>query len=299
MKAVILTIAIGIVILLALATVLLHGAQPAQQRGAAGSIDPTAQRAVPLTSPNLNATTTDAASIAHHIDSIALIGSPFLIINATNKVLITATISDSTLISQSVTLYREVANANAIEIGSMHDDGQNGDLVAGDNTYTIAVDGTSFPTTGTYTLFVTAAFRGALLRAKSQILSLTVSAPLATIDATWQTYSNSSFSIRIPGGWIASSTPGTQSSDPTTTISFSLPTDPSNPVLYIFIYPHGFDVYDKLEEPPNYLASTSTTDFYFMIRNADTDSSVLFPLGLTDSSLNSELLQSVSTFVAR
>jgi hypothetical protein len=181
----------------------------------------------------------------------------------------------------------------------MHDDGQNGDLVAGDNTYTIAVDGTSFPTTGTYTLFVTAAFRGALLRAKSQILSLTVSAPLATIDATWQTYSNSSFSIRIPGGWIASSTPGTQSSDPTTTISFSLPTDPSNPVLYIFIYPHGFDVYDKLEEPPNYLASTSTTDFYFMIRNADTDSSVLFPLGLTDSSLNSELLQSVSTFVAR
>jgi hypothetical protein len=179
-------------------------------------------------------------------------------------------------------------------LGVLHDDGLNGDLISGDSTYTLSINGTQFSAPGAYSLYVSAAFYGTLLRAKSSSVQLTIVEPLVTVDSTWSTYHDQQFTIEVPPTWIASSTSYPPGSGPLRGVSFALPTDPTNPVLYIYVYPHGFDV-DSIDEPPTYLGSDNRNDFYYGIQNGDEDPAVLLPLGLTDQTLHNFLWQIIST----
>jgi len=260
---------------------------------------PSAPPATPVPSALKSGTTSQAI---HKIDSLStnVGGKAALIMGASNKVLVVATISDAAVIPQSVILFRQNFNGSPLLIGALHDDGLNGDLIAGDKDYTIALDGTSFTTVGNYGMFVTAAFHGAVQRIQSNPITISVVAATATVDNTWKTFQDAQLSIKTPGKWIASTNvlqaSTTQSTGPVKTLSFFLPTDTDSPVLYILSYPHGFQFGDNVDEPPTFLGTNNSYDFYFQMRNADTDPSVLVPLGLTDDSLNAQLLQAIATF---
>jgi len=90
--------------------------------------------------------------------------TPPIIIAATSTlVTITAQITDPTLIPGSVNLVRLNSNGTSSILGTFHDDGQNGDTLSGDGTYTIQVPfNETIP--GFIQLQVSAAFRGLLKR---------------------------------------------------------------------------------------------------------------------------------------
>ena len=240
-----------------------------------------------------------AASSTHQIDSLSTNqgASASLIIGATNGVLIVAVISDPAVIPASVNLFQQTNTGNPILLGIMRDDGLNGDLVAGDGQYTLALNGTSFSAAGTYMLFATAAFRDTILRARSNTVTVVISAPVTTVDATWNTYQDSQFSIETPGILISSSSTSTQilPDGATRAVTFSLPNDPL-PGLYIYVYPHGYSDFSEYDEPPAFLGTNNQYDFYFTIRSAPADSTVLAADGLTDSQFHNDILQALATF---
>ena len=87
---------------------------------------------------------------------------------------VTATIPDSDLIGGSVNLQRLDASGNATTIlGTLHDDGVNGDAVANDKIYSL-VTTILENTPGAVRFRVSAAFRGTLLRAFSSPLTVNI-----------------------------------------------------------------------------------------------------------------------------
>ena len=89
-------------------------------------------------------------------------------------VTVTSLISDPSLIPASVNLQRLDASGRVVAIiGTLHDDGVNGDAVAGDNVYTITT--TIFENAqDSFNFRVSAAFKGTLLRSFSPLLPFQV-----------------------------------------------------------------------------------------------------------------------------
>lgn len=103
--------------------------------------------------------------------------------NTPTTVTVTTQITDTGLIPSSVNLLRLGATSTQPTIlGKMHDDGLNGDALAGDHIYTLLVLFNE-PSAGQIQLEVSAAFRGQLRRAISKITQIAVWNPFASTSA--------------------------------------------------------------------------------------------------------------------
>lgn len=89
---------------------------------------------------------------------------------------VTSVITDAALISTSVNLLRLFPNGTTAILGQLHDDGKNGDQIAGDKTFAVQVT-LNEAAEGQVKLQVSAAFRGVLTRARSSIVAIPVSLP--------------------------------------------------------------------------------------------------------------------------
>ena len=86
----------------------------------------------------------------------------------------TSTITDPLLLANGVNLIRtDAAGKSSTIVGIMHDDGINGDAVAGNKTFSLSVHVNASPAGATY-YRVSAAFRGVLQRTLSPIVALQV-----------------------------------------------------------------------------------------------------------------------------
>lgn len=111
----------------------------------------------------------------------AVIGTPTL-------VSVLASISDPSLIPTSVNLLGLNPNGTTTVLGMLHDDGLNGDAVAGDLVFTLAVT-LNAPSASQIQLQVSVAFRGVLQRVRSPIMNVffqAANAPQQTIAALAQ-----------------------------------------------------------------------------------------------------------------
>lgn len=89
-------------------------------------------------------------------------------------VTITTQITDASLISESVALQRLAAESNVLEVlGKLHDDGLDGDAVAGDQNFSSQVT-LNEPNTGEVSLRISAAFTGSLKRVFSDVFVVKV-----------------------------------------------------------------------------------------------------------------------------
>jgi hypothetical protein len=128
---------------------------------------------------------------------------------------------DRALIAGSVDLLQVSSTGQLIStLGVMHDDGLNGDAVAGDGTFSLVVTLTETSTSAVL-LQATGAFQGSPLRTKSPVGSLSVLA----LDM------NAILGFETPAAWMATGTGGTTSTTTRTQGSFayavSNPTDPT------------------------------------------------------------------------
>jgi hypothetical protein len=109
-----------------------------------------------------------------------------IVINTPTNVLVTAVITDPSLIAPSVNLLRLDNTGGVIaNLGTLHDDGLNGDLVAGDKEYSLSLSFNE-PSATQIRLQVSAAFRGVLARVRLDITSVfaqSANAPDQTITA--------------------------------------------------------------------------------------------------------------------
>jgi hypothetical protein len=88
-------------------------------------------------------------------------------------VTVTATITDPTVIASTVNVQQLNAQGVATVLGTMHDDGLAGDVVAGDKIFTLQT--TIFqPNPGSLSLRVSAGFQGSLTRTFSPLMTLTI-----------------------------------------------------------------------------------------------------------------------------
>jgi hypothetical protein len=104
------------------------------------------------------------------------------------QITVTASITDSSLIAGGVNLLQLNANGTSTIIGTMHDDGLNGDAYAGDLVFTRVVTLNS-PSASQIQLQVSAAFKGVLQRVKSPIMNVffqAANAPQQSITALAQ-----------------------------------------------------------------------------------------------------------------
>jgi hypothetical protein len=105
---------------------------------------------------------------------VTVVAPSTIIVNVPTGVKITAAIPDSSLIPNSVTLLRVDSGGQAIAtLGTLHDDGLNGDVIAGDKIYTAVVTFTEPAPVQIY-LQVSAAFRGMLRRTRTDAPSVFV-----------------------------------------------------------------------------------------------------------------------------
>jgi hypothetical protein len=104
------------------------------------------------------------------------IATPPLVVSGRPTTITIATyIPDATLIPNSVNLLGEsAADQFTIILGSLHDDGLNGDAKAGDGVYSILI---TLSNTSAVPLRVSAAFRGMLLRQTADVSVPTISVP--------------------------------------------------------------------------------------------------------------------------
>jgi len=119
-----------------------------------------------------------AAAATPRIDSTSVI--PLGIATGTaSQVTVVAKITDPSLIPTSVNLVRLGSSGSQPAIlGALHDDGQAGDLVAGDNLYTFQVTFNE-ASAGQIQLQVSAAFRGQLRRVASKLFLVMVTTPVS------------------------------------------------------------------------------------------------------------------------
>jgi hypothetical protein len=146
--------------------------------------------------------------------------------------------------------------------------------------------------------FIKRSFGGTVHIRNAGIPTGTYDTPLTVnLETDFLAFTDPQFLINVPAGWTPSSTitpAGGSPTDPIRFVAFSLPTDP-DPVLYILVYPHGFDIADQADEPPGFLGTNNLVDFYFTMRNAPADPQLL-PPGVTPDLLESELLTVIKTF---
>jgi hypothetical protein len=164
-------------------------------------------------------------------------------INSATTVKLTVTITAPSLITTSVNLLRLNASGSPPTIlGQMHDDGRDGDTVAGDHLYTLQAIFNE-PTPGQIQLQVSAAFRGMLKRVVSGIV---------VID-TWATFTSSSgaYTVNVPPSFT------------TATNTFPLdPTDPLTPISSVTFsgYLSDADTIDEYNIDVIELNSSTTID---------------------------------------
>ncbi len=99
-----------------------------------------------------------------------------IVIGQPTTVTVTSLITDPSLIPTGVNLLRLNATGPATILGQLHDDGLNGDAVAGDKIYTLQVTFNE-AAAGTIRLQVSAPFKGVLQRVLSNVMTVTVAAP--------------------------------------------------------------------------------------------------------------------------
>jgi hypothetical protein len=195
--------------------------------------------------------------------------TPSLIIaNTPTTVTVTVQISGASPIPGGVNLLRLGASATQTTIlGVMHDDGKNGDAVAGDGIYTLQVP-FSEPTTGDLNLQVSAAFHTTLRRTNSQAIQLPVFGMLG--DTT------SGFTVLYPPGLTNTTTSTTpsglftlESSPLSVDIGGGGPEDTSSPV------PTGFEV---SIEADSYSQPTFDINQWFAIEYPNSEVATISPL---------------------
>lgn len=105
---------------------------------------------------------------------VASASPAYVVINTPTSVLITASITDATVISTGVNLLKTDATGKTLAtIGLMRDDGTNGDLKANDKVFTYRLT-VNQPTIGQHFYRVSAPFRGVLARALSNVVAVTI-----------------------------------------------------------------------------------------------------------------------------
>ena len=130
-------------------------------------------------SPLLNAT--PSIGVATASPMTAAVGTP-------TQITVTASISDPSLIPNGANLLQLNANGSTTILGTLHDDGLNGDLFAGDLVFTVVVT-LNAPSVTQIQLQVSAAFKGTLQRVKSPVMNVffqSVSAPQQSLAALAQ-----------------------------------------------------------------------------------------------------------------
>jgi hypothetical protein len=93
------------------------------------------------------------------------------VISTPTQVTVTASITDPALISNGVNLLQLNADGTTTILGTLNDDGINGDAYAGDKIFTILVTLNS-ASSSQIQLQVSAAFKGSLLRVKSSVINV-------------------------------------------------------------------------------------------------------------------------------
>ncbi len=137
-----------------------------------------------LATPTFSAPASSAASVFVGVPSRLTITSE-----------LTTVAGDHALLANGVNLLLLNSSGQTLStLGVMHDDGLNGDAVAGDGIFTLLVNVTE-PSTGQLFLQVSAAFQGSLLRVKSPVETV----PVVVAD------SNAVMGFEILNDWNASS----------------------------------------------------------------------------------------------
>jgi hypothetical protein len=207
-----------LIVLLAVAAILLAGillwaAPQGVQRKVApvvpstSSTQSTAVSVQPL-APSPTASLVAAATTTHNIDWVSISPST-MSSGAGTPVTITAQISDPAVIRNSINLIFVSSTGTPQIIGTLNDNGVNGDATANDNIFTIVMPFARYPS-GTVDLRISAAFTGSLTRAQSGLFELNIVPPVAT--STWTTLTDSQqlLSIQVPSAWnlVVSESPG-------------------------------------------------------------------------------------------
>ena len=129
-----------------------------------------------------------------------VVGTPtatpvMIVVNTPTTVTVTASITPAPILNGVNLLRVGATGTQSTILGVMHDDGKNGDAVAGDGTYTLQVP-INEATAGQIKLQVSAAFRALMMRAVSPTLIIHV-----TKDFTsWLAYTDESsgLTLRLP-----------------------------------------------------------------------------------------------------
>lgn len=119
--------------------------------------------------PTLSAAAPSVSTPTTSVESIS-VGQPTAVLVQVN---ILTSPGDPALIATSINLLRLDAAGKSTILGVMHDDGLNGDAVAGDNTFSLQVNFTE-QAQGTIRLQASAAFKGVLKRTLSAVKEIAV-----------------------------------------------------------------------------------------------------------------------------
>ena len=188
---------VSVAILLGVGGVWLHAEQAPSK---AQSTQPTNPLQQPTQTPSVASTASETQPPVTAAINAPVIGpvssTPTVVtINMPTPVIITAQITDSTLIPNSVNVLRLGASGTTpTVIGTMHDDGQNGDAVAGDHIYTLQTTFTE-QASGQIQLQISAAFRGVLRRLTAALPSIPIS-PAQTFVST-----STGITLNYPADW--------------------------------------------------------------------------------------------------
>ena len=189
---------LSITFLLVVGAAWLYGQQPpTPQETSKGTPSSNQPKVVVVASPPIEPRAPTSSSAITATASLPTVGIRIannnIVANVRTTVLVTAGINDSAVISNSVNLLRIGATGTQSTIlGVMHDDGINGDELAGDNVYTIAITFNEATTT-TITLQVSAAFKNRLQR----VLSVQQVIAVITEPDTFTHYTNSQQNLQL------------------------------------------------------------------------------------------------------
>ncbi|MEO8368069.1 MAG: choice-of-anchor X domain-containing protein [Candidatus Solibacter sp.] len=181
------------------------------------------------------------------------------------QLLVTAPIGDPTLIPSSVNLQqRTSANVLTAILGTLHDDGVNGDAAAGDGIFSLRVT-LNIATPGTIVFRVSAAFRGSPVRSPSAGINGTISGPgsggggpiiSGPVSITITSPANQAY-LNISPTTVTGSVAGTA-----TSIVVNDLTTPVNNGLFSVALP--------LREGPNYITASSGSNTATVLATLDT-----------------------------
>ena len=175
---------IGLVIITAVVSGVVYFEWPKQSAAPTGEHGTTSPRPVLtpasttfprfLPSPTIGPSPSEAGEPALGILGTPSVKPSIIIAGTPTEVTVTIPIPDPGLVPNSVNLQRLDATGKVVGVlGSLHDDGLDGDAVVGDKTFTIRTTLTE-PVAGDVRLQVSAAFRGLLRRVASAVFSIAV-----------------------------------------------------------------------------------------------------------------------------